>query len=315
MSSSPGLNPAAPQHASSLPDKPRKTWALRLFVWLLAAFAILVIVFGLAVLNNNYSIHQPSRAEFTAQLDRAIDSSTSWIVQHPENYGNPSVMFMIGDMAEMSRDPRLQQYVQGYLASDRVRVPGQPITWYYARLVDQHAEVPILTHEPPVGFELLWDTYATAPDRMQLSTAQRSDMFSTNKYVWGLRDHQLLALDIYRHFNGTSPELNQTIKTVSDGVAGDAYWDFRLTDAYYQRSAFVLAADRPELVRSRWIERILDHQHPDGYWSYCWYGWCRGILEFSLQDTDPGHPTVQAAWALYMLKYRYEDWIDHHYHS
>jgi hypothetical protein len=34
-----------------------------------------------------------------------------------------------------------------------------------------------------------------------------------------------------------------------------------------------------------------------------------------LQDPDPGHTTVQGAWALYMLKYRYAQWIEQHYHS
>jgi len=165
----------------------------------------------------------------------------------------------------------------------------------------------------PVGFELRWDAYATAPDRLQLTPADRSDMFSTTKYVWGMRDHQLLALDIYRQFNGPSPEVDRTIGPVSEGVARDAFWDFRVNDAYYQRSAFVLGAGRPELIRSRWVERILDHQQPDGHWDFCWHGWCRGVLEFSLNETDYGHSTVQAAWALYMLKYRYSDWIDQHY--
>jgi hypothetical protein len=72
-------------------------------------------------------------------------------------------------------------------------------------------------------------------------------------------------------------------------VARDAYWDFRVSDSYPQRSAFLLAAGQPELVKKRWIERILDRQNPDGSWNYCWYGWCRGVFEFSLtQDPDPG---------------------------
>ncbi len=293
----------------------RKPLARRIISGLLAAFAVLVLLFAVAVLNNNYSVHQRSRAEFNAQLDHAIQTSTQWILQHPENYGNPSVMFMVGDMAQMSGDPHLQQYVQGYLASNRVRVPAQPITWYYARLVDPQAHVPtLLGDEVTVGWELRWDAYATAPDRLQLRPADRADMFSPTKFVWGMRDHQLLALDIYRHFNGVSSELEQAIKPVSQGVARDAYWDFRVNDAYYQRSAFVLGAGRPELIRNRWVERILDYQRPDGSWSYCWYGWCRGVFDFSLKEEgDPGHSTVQAAWALYMLKYQYSQWIDQHY--
>jgi hypothetical protein len=36
----------------------------------------------------------------------------------------------------------------------------------------------------------------------------------------------------------------------------------------------------------------------------------RGALEFSLRDKDPAHATVQGAYALYLIKYRYPQWID-----
>ena len=296
----------------------RKSLVRRLFTWAVIAFVVLVVLVVFAVVNNNYSFHQTTRAEFNAQLDHAIGTSTQWIVRQPDIYGNPSLMFMVGDMAAMSGDPRLHQFVEGYLGSKRVRVPGQPVTWYYARLVDPQAPVPRLPAEEAeatVGWEVRWDTYATAPDRMELSQADRSDLFSPTKYYWGRRNHQLLALDIYRSFNGASPELDATLQAVSQGVARDAYWDFRVSDSYPQRSAFLLAAGQPELVKKRWIERILDRQNLDGSWNYCWYGWCRGVFEFSLQDPDPGHTTVQGAWALYMLKYRYAQWIEQHYHS
>jgi hypothetical protein len=75
----------------------------------------------------------------------------------------------------------------------------------------------------------------------------------------------------------------------------------------------VLGAGRPDLVRSRWIERILNYQQPEGTWSYCWHGWCKGILDFGAPEVGPVHTTVQAAWALYLLKYRFPQWIDQHY--
>ena len=134
------------------------------------------------------------------------------------------------------------------------------------------------------------------------------------KFSWGLRLHlQLFALDIYRHFQGSSPQLDAVLIPVTDGVARDAYWDFRVSDSYPQRSAALLAAGHPELVKKRWMERLLDRQNPDGSWNYCWYGWCRGIFEFSLTQEDQEHTTVQAAWALYQLKYRYPDWIDQNF--
>ena len=225
-------------------------------------------------------------------------------------------MFMVGDMAEMSGDPRLHSFVESYLASNRVRVPGRPITWYYAHWVDHSVPVPLIpTWEVPyLGWQDRWFAFCTAPDRVVLTAADYADLFSPTKYSWGIRLHlQLIALDIYRHFNGSSAELDSVINPVSEGVARDQYWDFRVNDAYYQRNAYILAAGKPDLIRSRWIERMHDYQHPDGSWSSCWYGWCRGVLEFSLGKGDPGHSTVMAAWALYMLKYRYPQWIEQHY--
>ncbi len=81
-----------------------------------------MLLFGVLVLYNNYSFHRPTQAEFNAQLDHSIDTATNWIVQHPDIQGNPPLMFMIGDMADMSNDPTPAQLHRG--------VPGQPACPY-----------------------------------------------------------------------------------------------------------------------------------------------------------------------------------------
>jgi hypothetical protein len=291
---------------------PQESLVRRLIGWIATLVVVLIILEVFAVINNNYSFHDPSRAEFEAQLDHAINTSTDWIVKQPDIMGNPPLMFMIGDMAEMSNDPRLKGYVQDYLASPRVRVPGHPVTWYYAHWVDPTVPLPALTAGvvPNLGWQDSWFTYGTAPEKVELSPEEQAKLFSPDMYSWGVRLHlQLIALDIYRHYNGSSPKLDAVIIPVTNGVAHDAFWDFRVSDSYPQRSAFLLAAGQPQLVKKRWIKRILDRQNPDGTWNYCWYGWCRGVFEFSLTQEDHGHTTVQAAWALYQLKYHYQDWI------
>ncbi len=304
---------ASTSQATPTTGTPKRSLLRRLVLWLVVAFVVVVVLGAIAVFNNNHSLHDPSRAEFTAQLDHAIDSATQWIVQHPfEVQGNPPIMFMVGDMAEMSGDVRLKQFVQTYLASPRVRIPGQPVTWYYAHWVDPSVPLPTLTADmmPSLGWQDRWFTYGTAPDKVELTAEDKANLFSPTKYSWGIRLHlQLIALDIYRHYNGESPQLEATLVPVTNGVANDAYWDFRVTDAYYQRAATLLAAGRPDLVKKRWIERILERQNPDGTWNTCWYGWCRGVFEFSLSKEDFAHATVQGAWALYQLKYRYPEWI------
>jgi hypothetical protein len=292
-------------------EQPKST-IRRLFTCAAILVAVVVALLAFAIINNNHSFHQTPRAEFNARVDHAIDTSTNWIVQHPEIQGNPPLMFMIGDMAEMSGDPRLQSFIQSYLASPRVKLPGRPWTWYWAHWADAGVPLPGIPSSvaPRMDLQNRWFTYATAPGRVELDPDDVANLFSPTKYSWGVRLHlQLIALDMYRHYNGSSPQLEATLIPVTNGVARDAYWDFRVSDSYPQRSAFLLAAGRPELINKRWIERILDRQNPDGSWNYCWYGWCRGIFEFSLSEVDQGHTTVQGAWALYQVKYRYSDWV------
>jgi len=308
-----------PSISATTGQSKKKSLVRRLLKLVLAAIVLVVVLFGLGVLNNNYSLHKPSRAEFNAQVDRAMDTSTAWIVQHPDIYGNPPIMFMIGDMAQMSGDPRLQTFVAGYLNSRWARQPGNPATWYHAHWVDPSVPLPTVSDQQfdRLNFQDRWFMYATSPDRVPLPADSRADMFSPTKYSWGTRLHlQLIALDIYRKFNGPSPELTAVINPVTEGVANDGFWDFRVSDSYEQRSAFILAAGRPDLVRSRWIDRVLENQQPDGAWNYCWFGWCRGVFEFRVGESakgDQGHSTVQAAWALYQLKYQHQDWIKEHY--
>src|ERR1017187_8284246 len=280
-------------------------------------FAVaLLIVLLLAVINNNYSLLHMSRVEFDARLDQSVDASTNWMAGHNEILGNPSLMFMVTDMAKMSGDPRLHKMLEQYLSSKYVTDPRRPFGPVWARMVDPRAPVPMLDMTEVSDrdiVEILWDAHAVAPDRVMISSAQRANMFSPTKFYWGRRQHQLLALDMYRYYNGGSPELNSTINHLAEKVARDAHFDFRVNDSYPQRSAFILAADRPDLIRRRWIERVFDYQRPDGNWNCCWYGWCKGIFEFGTQKSNTDHTTVQAAWALYMLKYRFPQWAQQHF--
>ncbi len=296
---------------------PRQGWFRRLLFWGGVGLLTLVFLGLLAVLNNNFSLASMSREQFQSELNRSVEASTNWIAHHPEIMGNEALMFMIADMESMSGDPRLRELLDKYPHSRWVDQPFQPLTFVWKRMVDPHANVPRmdLTQAPEGGVaEMLWDAYAMAPDAVIISSGQRANMFSPTKFYWGARQHQLLALVMYRHFNGGSEELNNTINHLAEKIARDQHFDFRVTDSYVQRNAFVVGAARPDLIRSRWIERTIDYQHADGGWNYCWYGWCRGIFEFKVESETSQHATVQAAWSLYMLKYRYPQWVEQHYH-
>ena len=305
-----------PEAAQTGTERKKRGWLVKTVLFLLACGALVVLVFGILVLNNNFSFTRMSRADFTSKMDHAIETSTQWLSQHPEVMNNPPLVFMVGDMTRMSGDPRLKQMVATYVASSRVKIPGEPITWYYAHAADDSVPLPVLTISDlaTVNWQDRCDAYGMAPRKVELPDAERIDLFSPDKYSWGTRQHQLYALDFYRYYNGPSAPLNRVINPVAEGVARDAVYDFRVNDSYPQRMAFILAAGRPDLIKPRWAEILLNHQRPDGTWQYCWHGWCKGVFEFN-SDSEYGldHSTVQGAWALYMLKYRYPQWIEQNF--
>jgi hypothetical protein len=139
-------------------------------------------------------------------------------------------------------------------------------------------------------------------------------MFSPDKYQTGSATHQLFALYLYRSYNGSTPDLDRLIRRISVRIASETSFDFRVTDLYLQRIAFLLAAGQPDLVKRRWVERALAAQQHDGGWRYSWHGWQPKPFRFQFADESSiSHATAQGMWIVYMLKYRYPQWIEQNY--
>jgi hypothetical protein len=307
-----------PSHSNS--NSPRHATRINgLMPWFWKALVVLAVGLALVLLWHNYSFRRPSRSAFEADLGRARDRGFNWIGNNRiVSERNPAMMYMIADMERMSPDPRLQAVLDHYQKHYLTR-PETLLDFAWYRLVVRNADVPVIRVPDMHGElnEVVWDAYAIAADKISLTEGDHASMFSPTMHVWGARQHQLLALAMYRDYNGGSPELDNTMNYLAEKVAREAHFDFRLGDNSIQRTAFVLAARRPDLIRPRWVETMLESQNGDGSWYGCWYGWCRGVLDFNPNyKTDIGgldHATVQATWALTMLKYRYPQWIDEHY--
>ena len=299
----------------SLPRTETRVLALRFLRWIAIAAVVFVLVVAFALFNNNFSLVHRSRAAFDKQLDTELDKSIAWIAAHPEISGtNPPLMYMVADIEKMTGDPRLLPVLAANVETLNTRYATYRLTPYWMRFVDPHAPLPFITEYElrSQGLDQRWFAYAIDPKRVYLSQEDRQNLFSLTKYKWGARHHQVLGLIMYRDFNGDSPKVDDTLRQLCLKEARDQTYDFRVTDAYVQRNAFMIAAGQSDLVRGRWIERILDNQTADGSWNYCWYGWCRGVAEFG--TVYPGHTTIQGAWALALLKYRHPEWIQEHYH-
>jgi hypothetical protein len=275
----------------------------------------------LAWLNNNSSLPPLSRAKFLRELDDSIRTSRDWVLDVGEGTSvfnrnesaallqNAALLHMVADCARASGDQRLQS-----LATTYFRAVTKP--YWFGRLVDPGCRF----ERPPDKYlrnledYQRWFLHAVAPFEYPLSAEDRVDMFAPDKYRTGSATHQLFALYIYRNHNGTKPDLDRLIGRISARIAVEASIDFRVTDLYLQRIAFLLAAGQPELIRRRWVERVFAAQQPDGGWHWSWHGWWPKPFRFRFaEESSASHPTVQGMWIAYMLKYRYPQWIEKNY--
>src|ERR1039457_6511797 len=241
---------------------------------------LLALALAVALVNNNASIRRPSRAEFVGSLDQTLARSTDWALrQYPKTatgtastpegrylVSNSATAHMVVDCASLSSDPRMKALGSSFVDAWKVE------TSVFGRMVD-----PAVPANAPSGLELQrleeyqrWVLHGAAPDDVPLSPKEIDDMFSPDRYRTGKATHQLFALYFYRKSKGSTPELDRLMQKIEERIAGEAAVDFRVTDLYLQRLAFLLAAGRPDLIRARWVERALAAQQMDGGWLESW---------------------------------------------
>lgn len=280
-----------------------------------------ILVIGIAWLDNNWSIRPPSRADFLGRMDNAIRASRDWVLatgdptmflindESAALLQNAVLLHMVADCARASRDERLQQLAALYFSVNA----ADPYSM--GRLVDRNRRFKGPAHHEWSAEDYQpWFVHAVAPTEYPLSAEAHANMFSPDKYRTGGATHQLFALYLYRNYNGATPDLNHLIRHISLRIASEASIDFRVTDLYLQRIAFLLAAGQIDLVRRRWVERVLAAQRSDGGWPVTWHGWLPSPFRFRFEEeSSTSHATVQGMWMVYMLKYRYPQWIEKNY--
>jgi hypothetical protein len=272
---------------------------------------VCLAVAGSAAVFNNASLSHLTQGDVRVQLTNGIYLGTEWTREHAQDLltrPNSALFHMITDMARISDNE-----VMAALSAAYLRQPDHNI---WRRLSDKNrpAEAPSIEEVKKLQDYQQWLLYAVDPEQVPLDAEERARMFDPAMHVSGSLTHQLFALEVYREFQGSTTELDALLDHLCERIAREEWVDFRVSDLYLQRVAFLLAAGRPDLVKRRWIERILENQRDDGGWTYPWYYWGPGLLRFHTHLQPPtAHPTIQGLWALYQIQYRYPDWITTHY--
>ena len=246
----------------------------RWLLWLLLVVLVLcALALGLSVLNNNFAFSRPSRISFVKSLDHAVTASTDWTLGQfsfgasgelmttdlgAEFASNLALLHMLVDTAAISGDARLQQLSSKIVAGYRQTDVG-----LMGKLIDPAIAGPPLNTAGLEEYQR-WFLHAFSPAAFPLSAGELADMFTPDKFRMYDATHQLFALDLHRKFNGDTAELKGVMDRLARRIASEAALDFRVSDLYLQRIAFLLAAGRADLVNPRWVERALAAQQSRG---------------------------------------------------
>ena len=292
--------------------KRTKRWRKRLLI----LAAVFLIPIAWLVFDNNVSLTGTTRAEFQEDLDRGLDRSMNWVFQQKVylcgRSANDALLFMIYDMNHHVPHPEFESMLTIYARTHT----SEKSVW--RRFVMPQAEVANvdLTLVAARSDYLRWIAHAFSPEDVPLTDEDRESMLAPYRHRRGSATHQLYALMQVRGHGRTSMNVDDLIDTVCERIATEASLDIRVTDLYLQRVAFILAAGRPDLIKRRWVERILDHQQPDGGFLNSWHGWGPGVFTLHFKtERSTAHATIQGVWLLHMLKYRYPEWIERNFPS
>ncbi|MCP4111805.1 MAG: hypothetical protein GY749_40815 [Desulfobacteraceae bacterium] len=279
--------------------------------WIWYSCGLILFVIILAIANNNISVSSVSEASFKSRLDNTMALSLKWLEADAENMmktPNAALFLMIADMADLSGNDRLNNIIEQYKA-----LSGRSV---WRRLIDKESSVFIPGRGMLDQLEdyQRWIVYAIEPVRTPVTEDEKISMFAPDSHYWGSLTHQLFSLYIYREHQGASTAIEELTDHLCERIAFEAVWDIRVTDLYLQRIAFILAAGRDDLIKKRWVERLIAYQQDNGGWLPGWYGWGPDIFKFRFKKKKTtAHATVQGMWVLWMLKYRYPEWITRNY--
>ena len=213
---------------------------------------------------------------------------------------------MLTQCNKLKPDPVFSNIISSFLVT-----PCYPACW--KGLVDENWPVDRWELNRTIKKEYIdnkWVLYAIAPDKAKI-TPQEMHLFDPQRWHGRQLTHQLDALIILSKTKGPDDKIDGLIEHLSDRLSRELVFDLAVVDIYIQKVAFILRAGLPEKIRSRWIERIIANQLPDGGWNDRWFCFTSaGRPAFSQAPPSNQHATIQALTALYIVRYQYPEYFD-----
>ena len=241
---------------------------------LLAALTVIVVSIYVVMLYQNNHRSEPVSDQRIAQ---SYERGVSWLLAHREEIVrdyNTALWSMLGESARVSKDNRVQQLYEEFVANiDRVD-PYSVWQAYFHPLRFHNAVILPSEYKSFVDYQqhfLYALTCSQSLSKVPLIQAQNGDPY----FCWhGARmirpacvTHQLMAFRFIKKNRCDVDNLDAKIAVLQNTIAKQLTWDPRVVDVYVQRVLMLVDTGAGDHVKPRWLERVLDAQLPDGGWS------------------------------------------------
>jgi hypothetical protein len=215
-----------------------------------------------------------------AELRRHWQAGLRWMQVHRAQLladGNPMLWRMVRDAAAVSREPLLDEMLQGWRQNHFPREPFD--AWLL--LVDPSARP---ASPRPAGFDALpaymkLFAYGTTCDpAIAAVDIVQKQMQAGWCSAWAPRrvlrqskcvTHQLVGVMLVQQRRcGDPAAVAELVRQLQDRVVDELSLDPVMRDAYLQRVLMLYWTGAPQRVRPVWLNRVLRAQRPDGGWDY-----------------------------------------------
>ena len=271
-------------------------------------FCSAALIFSVtALLYNNLSFSDTQTS--LRQLDSAIAGGENWVSQHTLEIlteKNAALITMLAECSRVKANPTFDHIVKTFMQT--------PI-WDYSQCWKKEVDPnwPFLNKRylnKAISEEYIdnkWALYALAPDMANITPGQMR-LFDPECWHGRQLTHQLFALTLLRERTGANETIDKLINHICHRLHRELLCDIAVVDIYIQKVTFILRADHPNLIRRRWLERIVKNQMPDGGWNDRWLCFTSGRRPaFNSVPPANQHATIQAITALYLARYRYPE--------
>lgn len=281
------------------------------------SFLFLSLLILLLCLSQLWQNNKDVETVNSTEIQQHFEKSVTWLessYKAVEDQNNPILWWMIKQAAEASGNQSLNRIYSNYKKAHLDTQPANLSTpmfdkFYRPKLPDISLLSSLQSYQIFFFYALSCDDEMASEPLIQ---KQMQPDFCSLHYIHPrCVTHQLMGLRFMQRYQcGFDETVGSTIKELQDVVVSELTWDFRVGDAYIQRTLMLVDSGAYHRVKPVWIKNILDAQNDDGSWDdlhpLVYLG---GDTAFGLTSMLPKiqpikadfHTTAQAIWLLSLL--------------